>query len=177
MTSKSKQARIDAKRSGTLGGEIMDRHAVQGELHADAKDRAKVRRLGLLANGSTPIELVNFVNSSVSYLLKKEFGKKLGDDDVRIEDSFCGTGIFLDDMISRPGLLSDEELERKWDSGKLQGNEYLSEVAEKARELLADAYEKRMGKRRPCNFVECRDTFKTDPKTGEYYPGESHDPE
>ena len=43
----------------------------------------------------TPIPIVDFIDRSVSDILKKEFGESLADDNVHILDPFTGTGTFI----------------------------------------------------------------------------------
>ena len=152
--------------------EIMDRHQVQGELH-EARGKLEVEKHGLMPGGDpTPIEITKFMTASIAHILEKEFGKRLGDEGVRIVDPFCGTGVFVDTLITKMDYMTNAELARKWDSGELECIELLPEVAEMARAVLEDAYEKRMGVRRKCNFVHVADTFNVNPKTNLEYTEE-----
>jgi predicted helicase len=49
----------------------------------------------------TPQEIVDFMCESVEEVLKKEFGKNLGDKDVQILDPCTGTGNFIVNLINR----------------------------------------------------------------------------
>lgn len=61
----------------------------------------------------TPVEVVDFINSSVDYILQKEFGRTLSDENVHILDPFTGTGTFITRLL-QSGLISPEALERKY---------------------------------------------------------------
>ena len=69
----------------------------------------------------TPEEIVDFINQSVSDLLKKEFGQSLGDDGVHILDPFTGTGTFITRLM-QSGLIPKEKLKRKFEY-ELHANE------------------------------------------------------
>lgn len=61
----------------------------------------------------TPIEIVDFINKSVDYLLRKEFNKSLADHDLHILDPFTGTGSFIVRMM-QSGLIGKEDLKYKY---------------------------------------------------------------
>ena len=69
-----------------------------------------VEKLGIVY---TPVEVVDFINSSVDYILQKEFGRTLSDENVHILDPFTGTGTFITRLL-QSGLISPEALERKY---------------------------------------------------------------
>ena len=69
-----------------------------------------VEKLGIVY---TPVEVVDFINSSVGYILQKEFGRTLSDENVHILDPFTGTGTFITRLL-QSGLISSEALERKY---------------------------------------------------------------
>lgn len=69
-----------------------------------------VEKLGIVY---TPVEVVDFINSSVDYILQKEFGRTLSDENVHILDPFTGTGTFITRLL-QSGLISSEALERKY---------------------------------------------------------------
>ncbi|MBO7412023.1 MAG: DEAD/DEAH box helicase, partial [Ottowia sp.] len=75
-------------------------------------------RLGIVY---TPVQVVDFILHSVAHLLHKEFGRTIGDKDVRILDPFTGTGTFIARLI-QSGLIADAELKTKYLSG-LYANE------------------------------------------------------
>ena len=62
----------------------------------------------------TPIEVVDFINHSVSDILKQEFGSSLGSQGVHIMDPFTGTGTFITRMMQSPELIAPQELEQKY---------------------------------------------------------------
>ncbi|MBO7411314.1 MAG: DEAD/DEAH box helicase, partial [Ottowia sp.] len=75
-------------------------------------------RLGIVY---TPVQVVDFILHSVAHLLQKEFGRTIGDKDVRILDPFTGTGTFIARLI-QSDLIADAELKTKYLSG-LYANE------------------------------------------------------
>lgn len=77
-----------------------------------------VERLGIVF---TPVEIVDFINHSVSDILQKEFGRSLSDENIHILDPFTGTGTFIVRMI-QSGLISKEDLLRKYQS-EIHANE------------------------------------------------------
>ena len=70
----------------------------------------------------TPPEVVNFVIQSTEDLCQKHFGKSLGDSGVNIMDPFTGTGTFITHLIDS-GIISDEQLKKKYENGEIQCNE------------------------------------------------------
>lgn len=77
-----------------------------------------VQQLGIVY---TPVECVDFIIHSVDEVLRKEFGRKLSDEDVNIIDPFTGTGTFMTRLI-QSGLISKADLPRKF-SKELKANE------------------------------------------------------
>jgi len=69
-----------------------------------------VEKLGIIY---TPVEVVDFIIQSVGYILQKEFGRSLSDENVHILDPFTGTGTFITRLL-QSGLISREALERKY---------------------------------------------------------------
>ena len=61
----------------------------------------------------TPEEVVDFILHSVDDVLKKEFGRGLTDEGVRIIDPFTGTGKFISRLFES-GLIKPEDLVRKY---------------------------------------------------------------
>ena len=59
----------------------------------------------------TPIPIVDFIDRSVSDILKKEFGESLADDNVHILDPFTGTGTFITRLMQ---LIPKERLPYKY---------------------------------------------------------------
>lgn len=75
-------------------------------------------RLGIVY---TPLEVVDFINKSVDEILKKEFDKDIGSENVHILDPFTGTGTFLVRLL-QSGLIKKEDLVRKF-AKELHANE------------------------------------------------------
>lgn len=69
-----------------------------------------VEKLGIVY---TPVEVVDFIIRSVGYILQREFGRSLSDENVHIIDPFTGTGTFITRLL-QSGLISREALERKY---------------------------------------------------------------
>lgn len=69
-----------------------------------------VEKLGIVY---TPIEVVDFIIHSVNDILKKEFGRKIADENVHILDPFTGTGTFITRLL-QSGLIEEKDLERKY---------------------------------------------------------------
>lgn len=69
-----------------------------------------VEKLGIVY---TPTEVVDFIIHSVAYLLEKEFGRTLSDENVHILDPFTGTGTFITRLL-QSGLIAPDALERKY---------------------------------------------------------------
>ena len=115
-------------------------------------DKLKQRRHGQVY---TPIEIVDFINNSIKDLAKSEFGKELSDEDVMIEDPFCGTGIFqarlLENHKVNPENLFATDIE--W------YHFYITKA-----NLETKNYNK-TGIYKEIN-VRCADTLKDNPKTG-----------
>ena len=77
-----------------------------------------VEKLGIVY---TPIPCVDFILHSVAALLKKHFGKNIGDKDVHILDPFTGTGTFPVRLL-QSGLIPPGDLARKYTS-EIHANE------------------------------------------------------
>jgi predicted helicase len=61
----------------------------------------------------TPVEVVDFIINSVNEVLRNEFDRSLGDENVHILDPFTGTGTFVTRLI-QSGLIGPAELEHKF---------------------------------------------------------------
>ena len=61
----------------------------------------------------TPIPVVDFIIHSVGYIVQKEFGRSLSDENVHILDPFTGTGTFITRLL-QSGLIQFEDLPRKY---------------------------------------------------------------
>lgn len=69
-----------------------------------------VEKLGIVY---TPVEVVDFIIHSVGYIIQKEFGRSLSDENVHILDPFTGTGTFITRLL-QSGLINRDALERKY---------------------------------------------------------------
>lgn len=69
-----------------------------------------VERLGIVY---TPIECVDFIIHSVEYILNKEFGCSLTDENVHIIDPFTGTGTFVTRLL-QSGIILPKDMLRKY---------------------------------------------------------------
>lgn len=69
-----------------------------------------VEKLGIVY---TPVEVVDFIINSVAHIIKREFGRSLGDENVHILDPFTGTGTFITRLI-QSGHIGKENLIRKY---------------------------------------------------------------
>lgn len=77
-----------------------------------------VEKLGIVY---TPVEVVDFIIHSVGYILQKEFGRSLSDDNVQILDPFTGTGTFITRLL-QSGLISKDALPMKYEK-EIHANE------------------------------------------------------
>lgn len=62
----------------------------------------------------TPNEVVNYILHATDRILRKEFGKCLADEGVRILDPFTGTGTFVVNLLQDEGLIPTEKLLNKY---------------------------------------------------------------
>lgn len=69
-----------------------------------------VERLGIVY---TPVEIVDFIIYSIDFILQKEFGRKISDENIHILDPFTGTGTFITRLL-QSGLISKKDLLRKY---------------------------------------------------------------
>lgn len=77
-----------------------------------------VEKLGIVY---TPVEVVDFIIHSVAYIIRKEFGRTLGDENVHILDPFTGTGTFITRLL-QSGVLKKDVLARKY-GNEIHANE------------------------------------------------------
>ena len=117
-----------------------------------------VEKLGIVY---TPVEIVDFINQSVADVLKKEFGRKIGDENVHIIDPFTGTGTFITRMI-QSGLIEHKDLPRKYEK-ELHANEIVLLAYYIASVNIENAYHDVMGQDAetytPFNGIVLTDTF------------------
>ena len=72
----------------------------------------------------TPVEIVDFILRSADTVSRREFGRGLTDQGVHILDPFVGTGTFIYRLLTLPGLVTDQDLARKYES-ELHANEWI----------------------------------------------------
>lgn len=77
-----------------------------------------VEKLGIVY---TPVEVVDFIIHSVAHIIRKEFGRSLGDENVHILDPFTGTGTFITRLL-QSGILKKDVLARKY-GNEIHANE------------------------------------------------------
>ena len=77
-----------------------------------------VDRLGIVY---TPVEVVDFIVHSVNDVLKKEFNRSIGDENIHILDPFTGTGTFVTRLI-QSGLIDKKSLAHKY-KNEIHANE------------------------------------------------------
>lgn len=125
----------------------------------------------------TPVEIVDFINSSVAEVLKKEFGASVSDKGVHILDPFTGTGTFITRMM-QSGLIEKDSLPYKY-KNDLHANEivplayYIASVNVESvyRDLMPESeYE-------PNNVMIWTDTFKSRGRQADVFKTELKDNE
>lgn len=77
-----------------------------------------VEKLGIVY---TPVEVVDYIIHSVAWILKKEFGREISDENVHLLDGFTGTGTFITRLL-QSGVISKEAMARKYDK-EIHANE------------------------------------------------------
>lgn len=77
-----------------------------------------VEQLGIVY---TPVEVVDFIIYSVNDVLRKEFGRTIGDENTHILDPFTGTGTFMTRLI-QSGLIDKDNLLHKYQN-EIHANE------------------------------------------------------
>ena len=90
-----------------------DRQRVIVELYDKFFKVASPRTVEKLGIVYTPVEVVDFIIRSVGYILQREFGRSLSDENVHILDPFTGTGTFITRLL-QSGLITREALEHKY---------------------------------------------------------------
>lgn len=69
-----------------------------------------VEKLGIVY---TPVEVVDYIVKSVAWILQKEFGRSISDENVHVLDPFTGTGTFITRLL-QSGVIDKDALERKY---------------------------------------------------------------
>lgn len=91
----------------------------------------------------TPNEVVNYILHATDRILRKEFGKCLADEGVRILDPFTGTGTFVVNLLQDEELIPTEKLPNKYAS-EIYCNEILLLAYYIATINIEHAYHSRM---------------------------------
>lgn len=91
----------------------------------------------------TPNEVVNYILHATDRILRKEFGKCLADEGVRILDPFTGTGTFVVNLLQDEELIPTEKLPSKY-ANELFCNEILLLAYYIATINIEHAYHSRM---------------------------------
>lgn len=91
----------------------------------------------------TPNEVVNYILHATDRILRKEFGKCLADEGVRILDPFTGTGTFVVNLLQDDELIPTEKLPNKYAS-EIYCNEILLLAYYIATINIEHAYHSRM---------------------------------
>ena len=107
----------------------------------------------------TPVEVVDFIISSVEALLRREFNASLSDDGVHILDPFAGTGTFVTRLL-QSGLIDRETLLRKYGS-ELHANEIMLLAYYIAAVNIETACADLSGEYRPFEGIVLTDTFQS----------------
>ena len=130
-------------------------------------------RLGIVY---TPVEVVDFILQSADHILRAEFDRGLGDEEVHVLDPFTGTGIFLVRLL-QSALIRDSDLERKYRK-ELWANEIVLLAYYIAAVHIEEAFRGRRGDGggyEPFGGIALTDTFNLRPgpdrPTGKWLPG------
>lgn len=91
----------------------------------------------------TPNEVVNYILHAADRILRKEFGKCLADEGVRILDPFTGTGTFVVNLLQDEELIPTEKLPNKY-ANEIYCNEILLLAYYIATINIEHAYHSRM---------------------------------
>lgn len=91
----------------------------------------------------TPNEVVNYILHATDRILRKEFGKCLADEGVRILDPFTGTGTFVVNLLQDEELIPTEKLPNKY-ANEIYCNEILLLAYYIAAINIEHAYHSRM---------------------------------
>ncbi|MEC1605356.1 DEAD/DEAH box helicase [Bacillus halotolerans] len=117
-------------------------------------------RLGIVF---TPVEVVDFIIHSVNDVLKRHFGKSIGDEGVHILDPFTGTGTFIVRLL-QSGLISKEDMLRKY-TQELHANEIVLLSYYIAAINIEETFHSIMkGKYKPFEGIVLTDTFESTEK-------------
>jgi predicted helicase len=125
-----------------------------------------VARADTLGTVYTPQEIVDFMLASVEEILRKEFGRELGDKNVHVIDPFVGTGNFMVNLIRR---LPKTQLEYKYRE-ELHCNEVMLLPYYVATMNIEHTFLEQIGKYEPFPGICFVDTFETAEKEQHEFP-------
>ena len=128
--------------------------------------KKEAARLGIVY---TPVEVVDFILNSADHVLREEFGRGLGDEDVHVLDPFTGTGIFLVRLI-QSALIREADLARKYEK-ELHANEIVLLAYYIAAIHIEEAFHGRLGPDsayQPFEGIVLTDTFNLNKGQGEF---------
>lgn len=114
----------------------------------------------------TPQEIVDFMLASVEEILRKEFGRELGDRNVHIIDPFVGTGNFMVNLMRR---LPKTQLEYKYRE-ELHCNEVMLLPYYIATMNIEHTFLEQIGRYEPFPGICLVDTFETAEKEQHEFP-------
>ena len=112
----------------------------------------------------TPQEIVDFMLASVEEILRKEFGRELGDKNVHIIDPFVGTGNYIVNLMRR---LPKTQLEYKY-SNELHCNEVMLLPYYIATMNIEHTFLEKTGNYEPFPGICLVDTFETAERQTEF---------
>ncbi len=103
---------------------------------------------------------MDFIIYSIDYILRKEFGRSLSDENIHILDPFTGTGTFITRLL-QSGLIDPKDLPRKY-KHELHANEIVLLAYYIAAVNIENAYYDQMGEAsqyEPFEGIVLTDTF------------------
>ena len=128
--------------------------------------KKEAARLGIVY---TPVEVVDFILNSADHVLREEFSRGLGDENVHVLDPFTGTGIFLVRLI-QSALIREADLTRKYEK-ELHANEIVLLAYYIAAIHIEEAFHGRRGPERayqPFEGIVLTDTFNLNKGQGDF---------
>ena len=112
----------------------------------------------------TPIEVIDFINHSVEYVLKTHFNTSFANNNVKVLDPFTGTGTFITRLL-QSGIIPKDKLYKKY-KNDVYANDVLLLAYYTARANIETTYSSIMhgNKYIPFNGILYSDTFAQHPK-------------
>jgi predicted helicase len=104
----------------------------------------------------TPVQIIDFIISSVEEILHREFNSSLNKPETKILEPFAGTGTFVARLLQ---FLNPEDLRRKYTSGEIWANEILLLAYYIGLANLQSVYFEKTKEQRPFNYFLLTDTF------------------